>query len=34
MKCVGVATGHYDEQQLRDGGADWAIGSLEEPFPP
>jgi len=33
MKCVGVATGHYDEQQLRNGGADWAIGSLEEPFP-
>ncbi|HUA43646.1 MAG TPA: HAD family hydrolase [Solirubrobacteraceae bacterium] len=34
MKCVGVASGHYDERQLRDGGADWAIGSLEEPFPP
>jgi phosphoglycolate phosphatase-like HAD superfamily hydrolase len=34
MKCVGVATGHYDEQQLRGGGADWAIGSLEQPLPP
>jgi phosphoglycolate phosphatase len=34
MKCVNVATGHFDEQQLRDAGGDWVIGSLEEPLPP
>jgi phosphoglycolate phosphatase len=34
MKCLNVATGHFDEQQLRDGGGDWVIGSLEEPLPP
>ena len=33
MKCVGVASGHFDEQQLRDGGADYVIGSLQEPLP-
>ena len=33
MKCVGVASGHFDEQQLRDGGADYVISSLQEPFP-
>jgi phosphoglycolate phosphatase-like HAD superfamily hydrolase len=33
MKCVGVASHHYDENQLRDGGADYVIGSLREPLP-
>lgn len=33
MKCVGVASHHFDKQQLRDGGADYVIGSLEEPLP-
>jgi phosphoglycolate phosphatase len=34
MKCVNVASGHFNEQQLRDGGGDWVIGSLEDPLPP
>ncbi len=33
VKCIGVASGHYDEHQLGDGGADYVIGSLEEPLP-
>jgi phosphoglycolate phosphatase len=33
MKCVGVASHNFDEQQLRDGGADWVIGSLQESLP-
>lgn len=33
MKCVNVASGHFDEQQLRDGGGDWVISSLQEPLP-
>jgi phosphoglycolate phosphatase len=33
IKCIGVASGHFDERQLRDGGADYVIGSLEEPLP-
>lgn len=33
MRCVGVASGHFDEQQLRDGGADYVIGSLQESLP-
>jgi phosphoglycolate phosphatase-like HAD superfamily hydrolase len=33
MKCVGVASHNFDEQQLRDGGADYVIGSLQEPLP-
>jgi phosphoglycolate phosphatase len=33
IKCIGVASGHFDVQQLRDGGADYVIGSLEEPLP-
>ncbi len=33
LKCVGVASHHFDEQQLRDGGADYVIGSLQEPLP-
>ena len=34
MKCVNVASGHFDQQQLRQGGGDWVIGSLEESLPP
>ena len=34
MKCVNVASGHFDEEQLRDGGGDWVMGSLEDPLPP
>lgn len=33
IECVGVATGHYTVDQLREAGADAAIGSLEEPLP-
>jgi phosphoglycolate phosphatase-like HAD superfamily hydrolase len=33
MKCVGVATHNFNQQQLRDGGADWVLGSLLEPLP-
>jgi phosphoglycolate phosphatase len=33
MKCVGVATHNFDQEQLRDGGADWVLASLEEPLP-
>jgi phosphoglycolate phosphatase len=33
LKCVGVATHNFNEQQLRDGGADWVLASLEEPLP-
>jgi phosphoglycolate phosphatase len=31
--AVGVATGHYDEDQLREAGADYVVGSLEEDLP-
>jgi phosphoglycolate phosphatase len=31
--AVGVATGHYDENQLREAGADHVVGSLEEELP-
>jgi phosphoglycolate phosphatase len=31
--AVGVATGHYDEEQLREAGADYVVGSLEEELP-
>jgi phosphoglycolate phosphatase len=31
--AVGVATGHYDEEQLREAGADYVVGSLEEDLP-
>lgn len=34
MQSVGVASGHFDQHQLRDGGADYVIGSLTEPLPP
>jgi phosphoglycolate phosphatase len=30
---VGVATGHYDVEQLREAGADHALASLAEPLP-
>jgi phosphoglycolate phosphatase len=30
---VGVASGHYDEQHLRDAGADYVLASLEEELP-
>ena len=33
VKCVGVASHHFDKQQLRDGGADYVLGSLAEPLP-
>lgn len=33
MKCVGVASHHYDKDQLREGGADYVIGSLRESLP-
>ena len=33
IECVGVATGHYTVDQLREAGADYAIASLEEPLP-
>jgi phosphoglycolate phosphatase len=30
---VGVASGHYSVDELSDAGADYTLGSLEEPFP-
>ncbi|HUY09778.1 MAG TPA: HAD family hydrolase [Candidatus Dormibacteraeota bacterium] len=30
---VGVATGHYSADQLREAGGVWVLGSLTEPFP-
>lgn len=33
IDCVGVASGHYTVEQLREAGADVAIASLEEPLP-
>jgi phosphoglycolate phosphatase-like HAD superfamily hydrolase len=33
MRCVGVASHHFDEDQLRDAGADWVISSLTEGLP-
>lgn len=33
LECVGVASGHFTIQQLREAGADYAIGSLEESLP-
>ena len=33
LACVGVGSHHFDVQQLRDAGADYAIASLEEPLP-
>jgi phosphoglycolate phosphatase len=34
IKCVGVGSHHYDADQLREAGADYAITSLEEGLPP
>lgn len=33
LECVGVASGHFTIQQLREAGADYAIDSLEENLP-
>ena len=33
IESVGVATGHYSEDELRAAGADHVLGSLEEPLP-
>ena len=33
MQCVGVGSHHFNVQQLRAAGADYAIASLEEPLP-
>ena len=33
LKVVGVATGKYSVDELRDSGADWAIATLEEGLP-
>ena len=33
IKCVGVGSHHYDADQLREAGADFAISSLEEGLP-
>jgi phosphoglycolate phosphatase len=30
---AGVATGHFSRNELRDAGADWVLGSLEEDLP-
>jgi phosphoglycolate phosphatase len=34
IECVGVGSHHYDVDQLRQAGADYAIKSLEEGLPP
>lgn len=33
IKVVGVATGSYSVEELRDAGADWALGTVEADFP-
>jgi phosphoglycolate phosphatase-like HAD superfamily hydrolase len=33
IKCVGVASGHFTVDQLRDAGADYVLHSLEERLP-
>ena len=33
LGAVGVATGHYSVDELRDGGADYVLSSLRDPFP-
>ncbi|MGI0156821.1 MAG: HAD family hydrolase, partial [Thermoplasmata archaeon] len=33
IACVGVASHYYDVDQLRDGGADYVIGSLKDGLP-
>ena len=32
-RAVGVATGHYSEDELRAGGADYVLATLEEELP-
>ena len=34
IACVGVGSHHYNVDQLRDAGADYAISSLEQGLPP
>lgn len=33
IECVGVASHHFDEDQLREAGADYVLGSLAEDLP-
>jgi phosphoglycolate phosphatase len=33
IKVVGVATGSYSVEQLREASADWALGTVESDFP-
>jgi phosphoglycolate phosphatase-like HAD superfamily hydrolase len=33
IACVGVGSHHFNVQQLRDAGADYAVASLQEPLP-
>ncbi len=33
VRAVGVATGHFSREELRDAGADYVLGSLEEELP-
>jgi phosphoglycolate phosphatase len=33
IRVVGVATGEYDAEALREAGADFVLGTLEEPLP-
>jgi phosphoglycolate phosphatase-like HAD superfamily hydrolase len=33
LQCVGVGSHHFNVEQLRQAGADYAIASLEEPLP-
>jgi phosphoglycolate phosphatase len=33
IACVGVGSHHFNAEQLREAGADYAISSLEEPLP-
>jgi phosphoglycolate phosphatase len=33
IRVVGVATGNFTVEQLRDAGADWAVESLRDPLP-
>jgi len=33
IRVVGVATGSYSVEQLREAGADWALASVEDDFP-
>jgi len=33
IECVGVASGHFSVEQLREAGADYVLGSLQERLP-